>query len=553
MASIDFHRPSLGTYSPERYVDDAFTFMRDSKTIDESKSKSIFYELEMVSLHPCILGEDIESLFVNKQLTNLCYHSGKKGSGSSLDLLVFIDKSTPIGYLNLMHMNSRLQIIDLRLVDSDDSLEIISGIIRVLGSWIFEHLGIEDLEVELSSDCAKQILVSNKLIIKESSSNQESTKIIFRARPIEPKDVTLILTAGPSITPVERNFASKAVAFGWNAHHSDFISEFEGEFARYVGAKYAMATSSCTGALHLSLLALNIGPGDEVIVPDITWVATASVISYVGAIPVFADIDAKSWTLDPNSVERLISAKTKAIIPVHLYGYAANIEPIMQLARKNNLYVIEDAAPAIGTLIKSRAAGTFGDFGCYSFQGAKMLVTGEGGMIVTDSELLYTKVKKLQDHGRVPGSFWIDTLGRKYKISNVAASIGLAQLTSVERQIERKREINAYYTEKLAVDSRVKFQEEILGSRSICWMTSITLENVSRNDLFSYLKYRGVDTRPTFPTISSYPIWGDKVKHESKNSSLVGEFGVNLPSGINLTREKLSHVSDAVLDFLREL
>ena len=182
-----------------------------------------------------------------------------------------------------------------------------------------------------------------------------------------------------------------------------------------------------------------------------------------------------------------------------------------------------------------------------------MLVTGEGGMIVTDSESLYTKVKKLQDHGRVPGSFWIDTIGRKYKISNVAASIGLAQLTSVERQIARKREINAYYIEKLAIDSRIKFQEEILGSRSICWMTSITLENINRNDLFNYLKRQGIDTRPTFPIISSYPIWGSDVKHESRHSSLVGEFGVNLPSGVNLTREKLSHVSDAVLDFLKEL
>lgn len=553
MASIEFHKPTLGTYNPERYIEDAFSFMRDCKTIDESGSKGISYELEMVSLHPCILGEDIESLFVNKQLTSLCHPSDEKGSGSSLDLLVFINKSTPIGYLRLIYVNSRLQIFDLRLVDSKDALEIISGIIRVLGSWIFEHLGLEDLEVELILDYGRKISVATELMIKESRSNQKSTKINFHARPIEPKDVTLILTAGPSITPVERNFASKAVAFGWNAHHSDFISEFESEFAKYVGARYAIATSSCTGALHLCLLALNIGPGDEVIVPDITWVATASAISYVGATPVFADIDPRSWTIDPNSIARLISAKTKAIIPVHLYGYAANIESIMKLAVEHNLYVIEDAAPAIGTLIKSRAAGTFGDFGCYSFQGAKMLVTGEGGMIVTDSESLYTKVKKLQDHGRVPGSFWIDTLGRKYKISNVAASIGLAQLTSVERQIARKREINAYYIEKLAIDSRIKFQEEILGSRSICWMTSITLENINRNDLFNYLKCQGVDTRPTFPKISSYPIWGSDVKHESRHSSLVGEFGVNLPSGVNLTREKLSHVSDAVLDFLKEL
>ena len=553
MSSIDFHRPVLGTFDSRKYVEDVFSFMRNSERIFDSKSKHIFYELETVSLQPCILGEDAESLFVDIQMSNYCHNSEQKRADNLLELLVFINRSTPVGLLRLEYLNNRLAITDLRLVQQEDEIEIISGVLRVLGSWVFEHLGIEDFEVELNRDFRNKVLESPKLIFKKSISGEESSTLIVEAKPVEPRDVKLILTAGPSITPIERSFASRAAAFGWNAHHSDFISEFENEFAQYVGAKYAISTSSCTGALHLSLLALNIGPGDEVIVPDITWVATASAISYVGATPVFADVDSQSWTIDPDSITRLISPKTKAIIPVHLYGHAANMESIMKLARENNLYVVEDAAPAIGTLIESRAAGTFGDFGCYSFQGAKMLVTGEGGMIVTNSELLYEKVKKLQDHGRVPGSFWIDTLGRKYKISNVAAAIGLAQLTSVERQIERKREINSLYREKLTGDSRVTFQEEISDSRSICWMTSITLENSNRTDLFNFLKQKGIDTRPTFPSISAYPIWGDHVKHESERSHFIGEYGINLPSGVNLTRNKVFYVADAILDYLKKI
>ena len=421
---------------------------------------------------------------------------------------------------------------------------------KVLLAWLFETTNLDSIDVnfnEMYRSMAAQVLSDSSMVMKDSS---DATPIQLRARPIPPKDVKIILTAGPAITSIERNFAANAAAFGWNAHHSDYLSEFENQFARYVGAEYAVATSSCTGALHLSLLALGIGPGDEVIVPSITWVATASAVKYVGAKPVFADVDLLSWTIELESIKKVTSKKTKAIIPVHLYGYAANMPAIVEFAAKKGLFVIEDAAPAIGTTIEGRAAGTFGQIGCFSFQGAKMLVTGEGGMVVTNSKLLHDKVRKLQDHGRVPGTFWIDQIGHKYKLSNVAASIGLAQLTSVERQIHKKRMNNLEYRNELSANSRIIFQEEIENSRSICWMTSIMIPGVNRTKLFEYLKSHGIDTRPTFPEISSYPIWDKVNKDKFSNADQIAEFGINLPSGVNLTKDQIIFVSRTILKFM---
>jgi len=544
-----FHNPILGNFDKRKYTEDVFEFMRCSTDLFDSRTKSIAYQDEIISLQPCLHNEDIESIFSKHFLEDFCKETAAP-SKADLRLLIFANKSTPIGYLNISAEEDRVFLRKLSLIKKQSNSEVLGGALLVLTSWIAEALNIYALEAALTNNVEtllKKAIESRNL---EFSVKQDLRTYVFCAKPIEPRDLKMILTAGPSITTVERNYTAKAVAFGWNAHHSDYIEDFESQFANYVGAKYAIATSSCTGALHLSLLALGIGPGDEVIVPNITWVATASAVAYVGAIPVFADVDSESWTIELNSLKSLITSQTKAIIPVHLYGFAADMLAVMDFARKHNLFVIEDAAPAIGTLINGRAAGSIGDLGCYSFQGAKMLVTGEGGMVVTDSKDNFERVKKLQEHGRVPGSFWIDQIGHKYKISNIAASIGLAQLTSVERQISRKREINGEYKELLSKTSRVKFQMEIPDSRSICWMTSITIEDVDRDDLFRFLSSRGIDTRPTFPRISSYPIWGPHVKQEFKNSDVIAKTGINLPSGVNLTSKKISYVSNTILDYL---
>jgi len=361
-----------------------------------------------------------------------------------------------------------------------------------------------------------------------------------------------ILTAGPSISSREIVYVNKAVSLGWNLNHSKYIKLFEEKFAQRVGSKYAMATSSCTGALHLSLLSLGIGPGDEVIVPDITWVATASAVAYVGAKPVFADVDPVSWNITIESMQKILTNKTKAIIPVHLYGFGAPMPEIMRFAKLNNLFVVEDAAPAIGTEVDGRYAGTFGEFGCYSFQGAKLLVTGEGGMLVSDDEDLMKKAWKIQDHGRKPGTFWIEELGYKYKMNNITAALGLAQIERVDVQIEKKREINNLYKELLGGSDQLTFQEELLETKSICWMTSIQFTKTSGLDINFLAKYLGsnsVDTRPVFPTIHSYPMW--KVNIENPVASYISSNSINLPSGVALTHESIVKISNLILDWVK--
>jgi perosamine synthetase len=365
--------------------------------------------------------------------------------------------------------------------------------------------------------------------------------------------VDKILTAGPTISTLEISFVNDAVRNGWNSKHSDFINLFESSFAEYVGSKYAMTTSSCTGALHIALLALGVTEGDEVIVPEVTWVATASAVRYVGATPVFAEIDPKTWTISLDSIKKLVSNKTKVIIPVHLYGYAANIIEINNFAKSLNIYVIEDAAPAIGTKIENKFVGTIGDIGCFSFQGAKMLVTGEGGMFVTNDESLYKKAKKIQDHGRKPGTFWIEELGYKYKMSNIQAALGYAQLLRVENQIFRKRRINNWYREGLKIVPGITFQEELHKTKSICWMTSIKLENsvkIDRDELIHKLSKFGIDSRPVFPAISQYSFWNSNTDPQP-HALEIGNRSINLPSGVNISKSTLDFVISKLIEIIK--
>lgn len=359
---------------------------------------------------------------------------------------------------------------------------------------------------------------------------------------------SLILTAGPSITDREISYVTDAVENGWNENWAGYIRRFEAAFAKEIGVAYAMTTSSCTGALHLSLLALGIGPGDEVIVPDLTWVATASAVRYVGATPVFCDVAEGSWCLDVEAAEALVTPRTRAILPVHLYGHPADMPAIMALAEKHDLRVVEDAAPSVGAEVGGRRTGSFGDLAAFSFQGAKVLSTGEGGMLVTDDEALMERARILGDHGRDPNrALWNTEVGYKYKMSNLQAALGLAQLERIEELVERKRWINARFREGLAGHPGLHVTGELPGCRSIHWMTSVEIEGLdqeAREELMRELREALVDTRPVFYPLSSMPMFEGG---PCPVASRVGSAAINLPSGHMRTEEEIAYVCEQLV------
>ena len=218
----------------------------------------------------------------------------------------------------------------------------------------------------------------------------------------------LISTAGPSISAREASYALDAAKHGWNGQWSGYLTRLESTFCEYLGVEHALATSSGTGALHLAMAALGIGPGDEVIVPDLTWVASANAVVYAGGTPVFVDVQPDSWCMDPDAFEAAITPRTKAVVPVHLYGHPADMDRIVAIARKHNLFIVEDAAPAIGAECRGRKAGTFGDFAAFSFQGAKLVVSGEGGMLVTSDDDLFERAQLALGPGPRPAPDVLD-------------------------------------------------------------------------------------------------------------------------------------------------
>jgi perosamine synthetase len=397
---------------------------------------------------------------------------------------------------------------------------------------------------------------NGQITYREATQGEPKTKDFVRMsyQPAREPGKSMILTAGPSISAREGVYAYDAALYGWNSNWSKYLTEFEKQFAKYVGAKYALATSSCTGALQIALMSLGIGPGDEVIVPDETWVATANAVRYVGAIPVFADVELDTWNIDAKSIESLITPRTKAVIAVHMYGHPARMNLILDVARKHGLRVVEDAAPAIGAEWQGKRCGSFGDFAAFSFQGAKLLVTGEGGMLVTNDDALYQKALKIWDQGRNPSKvFWIDADGVKFKMSNIQASIGLAQLERADELIEMKRRLFNWYQEGLAGVPFITLNKEVDGARSIYWMTSLFLDEASpidRDGLMKALKERNVDTRPVFPSISQYPIW-PREQTPQPTALRVGQRAMNLPSGVCLTKDDVMYVANQIRDLIR--
>lgn len=356
----------------------------------------------------------------------------------------------------------------------------------------------------------------------------------------------------PSITELEIQYATDAVTNGWGKKCYEYITRFEEAFKIHLGVKYAIATSSCTGALHMGLKALDIGPGDEVIMGDSNWIATAAPIVHLGARPVFVDILHDSWCLDPDLVEKAITPRTKAIVAVHLYGNLCDMNSLLDIGKKHGVLIIEDAAEAIGSEYYGKRAGSMGKFGTFSFHGTKTLTTGEGGIFVTNDENLYEQVLTLSNHGRARGQtkqFWPDLIGFKYKMSNVQAAIGCAQLERLESLIKRKREILHNYKNLLSHDSRISMNPEPEGTCNGAWMPTVVFSEesgVTRDKLQTAFADANIDARVFFWPLSSLEMF--KFKKENKFSYSIPSRAINLPSFHDISDDEQSRVTE-VLNF----
>lgn len=355
----------------------------------------------------------------------------------------------------------------------------------------------------------------------------------------------MIPIAEPMIGEEELNNVIEVVKSGWVSSRGEFILEFEKLFAEYCGRKFGIATSNGTVALHLAETALGIGKDDEVIVPTLTFIATANTVAHTNAKPIFVDSHLDYWCIDPEKIEEAITPKTKAIIPVHLYGHPCDMDAIISIAKKYNLYIIEDAAEAHGAEYKEKKVGSFGDISCFSFYGNKIITTGEGGMCLTDDEELARKMKILRDHGMNPNKkYWHDIIGFNYRMTNMQAAVGVAQLKKINIFIERKREIAQWYADALKEmkdKEIIKLHPEMPWAKCVFWLYSVIIkDDFDREKLIKSLNEQSIDTRPFFYPIHTFNLYQNNSKlfvaeQLSKN-------GISLPSSVKIQKEDVDEI-----------
>lgn len=356
----------------------------------------------------------------------------------------------------------------------------------------------------------------------------------------------------PFIHGNEKKYVSDCIDSTWISSKGKYIEKFETEFSKKINVNYSIGVCNGTIALHLGLLTLGIGPGDEVIVPTFTYIASVNSIKYTGAKPIFVDSLEETWQMDPEDIKRKITPNTKAIMPVHLYGQMCDMDRILEIAQKNRLFVIEDCAEAFGSKYKNNYAGTFGDLSCFSFFGNKTITTGEGGMVVTDDKTLYERAVHLKGQGLAKyREYWHDVVGYNFRMTNIQAAIGLAQLEQAEQIIKKKRQIFKWY-KKYLNNLPLKFHEEQKNTFHTYWMVNILTENSTvRDSLRNYLAEKGIETRPTFFPIHTMPIYDDQF-NRFPIAEFLGWRGINLPSYPDLEETDVKFISKTICTYYEQ-
>ena len=368
------------------------------------------------------------------------------------------------------------------------------------------------------------------------------------------KESRRIPSAGPSITEAEIELVSKAIKDGWGPKMSYYIDEFTDEFSKYVGMKYCLPTSHCTDAIHLAMRTLNLKPTDEVIVPDMTWVASAAPVIYVGAKPVLVDVDPKSWCITADQIEKSITPNTKAVVVVDLLGNMPEWDEIIKVCKKNNIVIIEDASEGIGATYKGKLAGTFGDISLFSFNATKLIQSGQGGMLCTNNEGTYKSAKLMSHHGMdkpldgVGKYYWSDVLGYNYGWTNIQAALALAQLRRIDELLGYKKWLFNKYDDGLKSIPNLALSPSEENVSHTYWITTALINDygITKEEFKVILDKNNIDIRPIFYPLSAMPPFENYVLKNMDEVNPVtyelSKYGVCLPNGNNLNDDDVEYV-----------
>lgn len=355
-----------------------------------------------------------------------------------------------------------------------------------------------------------------------------------------------ISVAQPTLNGNEREYVLDCIDSTWISSAGKYITAFEEAFARFCGAKHAIATNNGTTALHLALVALGLQAGDEVIIPTVTYIATANAVRYCGATPVLVDVLADTMNIDPAEIERKITARTKGIIPVHLYGHPAAMETINEIARKHKLWVVEDAAEAHGAEVHGRKVGTLGTCATFSFFGNKIITTGEGGMVTTDDDKLAETLRLFRGQGMDPKRrYWFPVIGFNYRMTNIEAALGLAQLENIEPALAFRAELASWYNQELAdLKGELVLPKQDEGTRHVYWMYTIFFrsgDGQRRDSLMKIMDEEGIETRPVFYPMHVLPPYAEDTGYPVADTW--AQRGINLPTHQGLSREDVARIA----------
>ena len=363
-----------------------------------------------------------------------------------------------------------------------------------------------------------------------------------------PDSRAFIPIAEPLLGDKELEYVTDCVKSGWVSSLGEYVRQFERSFAAYCGVEYGIATFNGTVALHLLAATLNLGPGDEVIMPSLTYVATANAIRYTGATPVFVDSEPETWNIDPNQIGARITPRTKAIVAVHLFGHSADMDPLRNIAADHNLLLIEDAAEAHGAYYKGQRVGGLSDAAIFSFYGNKIITTGEGGILVTNNQAWAERAFFLENQGRYSDDpYWHPEIGYNYRMTNIQAAIGLAQLERIDELLAIRRRNAAHYGQRLAAITGLTLPPEKNWGKNVYWMYSVIVEQefgLTRDELRIRLREAGIDSRPFFYPVHTLPMY--LTGQSLPIAEDLGRRGLNLPSGATLTDDQIDFICDTI-------